>query len=374
MEINKSNATKRNSSLDLLKVIGIFLVVLCHLVNSFNIVAEKNNIMSVYNSTSVFQYLLVSILMYAGTFGNSIFVVFSTWFLLEKDECDYRKMFFMGFETWLISVFILFFIIAICKRNIDPDLIYTSLLPISFGTNWYISCYLLFYPLHKYLNKLIKSFDKTTLFRCMVVLNVLYVLINFLREDLFFFTPLNLWIAIYFLISYLKTYEMEWMNNFKDNIIVAVITFLLLIILILFTNYLGLRFTFFSFMLQRWNVKGNPLALICTIAIFNIFRQFKFNNKLITYLSSLSLLVYLFHENLILRVLYRPNFVEYWLNIVGSNNSLTCVLLCTILIFVISIIVCTLYDLSIRIIVRKISASMYCFLHNLWIKLENKVI
>ena len=282
MEINKSNATKRNSSLDLLKVIGIFLVVLCHVVNSFNIVAERNNIMSVYNSTSVFQYLLVSILMYAGTFENSIFVVFSTWFLLEKDECDYRKMFFMGFETWLISVFILFFIIAICKRNIDPDLIYTSLLPISFGTNWYVSCYLLFYPLHKYLNKLIKSFDKTTLFRCMVVLNVLYVLINFLREDLFFFTPLNLWIAIYFFISYLKTYKMEWMNNFKANIIVAVITFLLLIILILFTNYLGLRFTFFSFMLQRWNVKGNPLALICTIAIFNIFRQFKFNNKLIT--------------------------------------------------------------------------------------------
>ena len=371
----KQSEINRNSSLDILKVIGIFLVILSHVVFSFNVVAERREIMSVYCSTMSIQHLATSFLMYAGAFGNCIFTIITAWFLLDRDECNYKKWFFMGFETWLISFFIFIYVSYICKRELDSDLIYMSIIPISYGTNWYISCYLLFYPLHKYLNKLIKSFDRITLFRCTVTLNVLYVLINFLREGyFFFFTPLSLWIAIYFLMAYLKKYKMDLMNNIKLNTIVAFVSFLGLILLVVFTNYLGLKFTFFSYMLQRWNVKGNPFALICVIAVFNIFRQFDFKNSFISYLSSLSLLVYLFHENSILRVLYRPNFVEYWLNVVGSNNTLICVLISTILIFIISIIICTIYNFSVRYIIRNVSSVLYQFFHKTWIMIEKKLI
>ena len=81
-----------------------------------------------------------------------------------------------------------------------------QLLPVTFDTNWYVTCYLVFYPVHPFLNWLIKKMDQRTLLKTTLVLLLLYVFANFMLANRFHFSSLILWVTLYFAIAYMKFY------------------------------------------------------------------------------------------------------------------------------------------------------------------------
>ena len=176
-------------------------------------------------------------------------------------------------DVWVISVIILIAVYIIRGGNIDFKMIAQQLLPTTFENNWYITCYLLFYPLHPLLNRLIKNMDKTALLRTTLVLLFLYVCVNYILSGSFFTSQIVLWITLYFAIAYMKYYLVDFSNNIKINVILLLVGFLGNTGIVLVTNYLGLRVATFNDWLLRWNTNCSPFLILMAISMLNIAKN-----------------------------------------------------------------------------------------------------
>lgn len=70
--------SRRNSSIELLKIVGIILIVISHVVQTLHsnndYVIENDYILDISTATTNIQQLILTILRYSGSLGNSIFL------------------------------------------------------------------------------------------------------------------------------------------------------------------------------------------------------------------------------------------------------------------------------------------------------------
>ena len=155
----------------------------------------------------------------------------------------------------------------------------------------------MFYPLHPILNKIIYSLNQQEHFRITFVLVVIYICFNFVKQNIFYASDLILWITIYFVISYMKLYLNQISDDINKNVYLLLIGLLGHLGIIVATNCLGVKISFFQDKILHWNSNCNPFILLMVIAMFNIARNFVFFNRFINYISKLSLLIYIAREH-----------------------------------------------------------------------------
>lgn len=134
---------KRNSSIELLKLISIILIVLSHAAASAPIATKNGGDLVLLNSLKITITNL-------GQIGNCIFFVSSVWFLLESYNVKINKAIKMIVESFCTSVFCLA-IVLLAGYNIPLKEIVFSFFPLTFGFYWFISCYILIYLIHPYI-------------------------------------------------------------------------------------------------------------------------------------------------------------------------------------------------------------------------------
>lgn len=167
---------------------------------------------------------------------------------------------------------------------------------------------------------------------------------------------------------------MDLANNIRVNVIIAVFNAICFIGLIVLTEFVGLHAKFISDKMLHWVNNCNPFIVFMCIALFNIARNVNFTNKCINYLSSLSMLIYVIHENIILRNYFRPAIWEYVYLKFGYNYLISKVLILSIIIFLFGIFASVLYSFTIRKYVMKISRRLYDNIRNTYINKENQII
>ena len=91
----------------------------------------------------------------------------------------------MFLEIWTISCAILLLMLIYTGGRINNKLIIKSLLPNFFTNNWYVTAYLIFYPLHTVLNRIIKDLNQKNLLKITTVLFLLYCVCNSLYDSFF---------------------------------------------------------------------------------------------------------------------------------------------------------------------------------------------
>lgn len=369
--------SRRNSSIELLKIVGIILIVISHVVQTLHsnndYVIENDYILDISTATTNIQQLILTILRYSGALGNSIFFICSAWFLLDNDKVDKKKILHMLMNVWVVSITILIAVYIIRGGNLPIQLIIKQILPTTFENNWYITCYLLFYPLHPFLNRLIKSMEQKILLKSTLVLLFLYVGVNYILSGRFFSSPIILWITLYFAIAYMKFYLADLSNNVKFNILTFGIGFVGNIGIVCLTNFLGLRFEIFSDELLRWNSNCSPLLLLMAFSMFNIARGVRFENNIVNYISRLSLLIYIFHENLLLRTFYRPQLWNYVYKQFGYEDILIWTLILVVLVFSFGLITSIIYRNTMEKIITIVCDWLYPILQKFYIKIERNI-
>ena len=185
-----------------------------------------------------------------------------------------------------------------------------SCLPTFFGNNWYLTCYLLFYPLHPVLNSIIAHMDKRALFRASFALFTIYFIFSSLGGAFFSSTIIS-WVAMYFVIAYSKNYMPDQTNDLPLIVRIMIVSFLCFIGAIVLTNQLCLHVPFFTGRMFHWNKNNNPFIFFLSFSMFLAAKQLKLKNSTVNYISGLSLLIYIFHENLILKTYFRPLMINY---------------------------------------------------------------
>lgn len=353
---------KRNSSIELLKILTLFILCFSHCLMSTGIIFDL--------STNNIIILLGALMRCFGQIGNIIFITCSSYFLLEQSNVKKPKIVMFIIDSFIISILFLI-IFSLVGININTKDFIKSFFPITFQNNWFISCYIMLYIIHPFLNQIIKNTNKNGLLNINIFFIILYSIIQFILPSKFYFNNLIGFIEIYFITAYVKLYLPNFKSNTKINILLLLTSILANTVLVILTNYLGLHISLLNDKVLMWNNNiANPFYIVLAISLFNIFSNKKMNNRVINYLSSCSLLFYMIHENILFRNYVRP--------LLFINTSLDFILLrcliVSIIIFVLSMAIACFYKFTIQRIVNKISTLLYVKLSSIYLKLEQKIL
>ena len=365
----------RESGIELLKILAMFLIVMYHVTQAIcykNEALDSSYLLDLSQSTNNIQQLILSWMMGWGPQGNIIFFVCSAWFLLDSKRVNKKKILYSIANVWIINVFF----VCIFKLggwfDISTKQAIRCLFPVIFQLNWYITFYLLFYSIHLMLNKVIFALTQKQLLTISITMLFLYFGIDYLLNDDFMaYNELVLFISIYFIIAYMKLYLSKLSNSKKVNIFGLIIGILGTIFLTVLTNILGNHISVFSDKLMHWHDNNSPFMLLIAICLFNLFRQKKFHNNFVNYISSLTLLIYIIHDNVFIGKYVRPSVWIFIHEKLGYNYVLIEDLCFALILFIVATIISLIYVNIIQKLVYKICDFIYIKISKIYNKSMN---
>lgn len=282
-----------------------------------------------------FAILFLQGFSFLGGLGNFLFIFISSWFLTNA-KFSAKKIFRLWIELFFYSatIALIFYFLKIpCffKNHIAgafeaefnealyPPTIQSLLsgfMPFSRSISWFVSCYILFYICVPFLNKLILSLSQKEHLAASIISAIYTMVIPMIPFNgiaQYASGNLVIFIAIFFIASYLKIYPVKFLENKNRNFILAITLFSLLVlwriaIVYVFAN----KIISIQFLISRernilnifTSMKSFPLLLL-TIFIFFGFKNLNIKtSKIINYIASTTLGIYLIHDN---------SFVRYFL-------------------------------------------------------------
>ena len=374
---------ERNSSIELLKIVAMAMIVLFHTVQTLAKGADSGCAINLGNATGDIQRLLLAMILYFGPIGNLVFFTCSAWFLLDSKRSSHQKILRMLGDVWLVSICILIIVLIIERGRIGGALILKQLFPTLFANNWYATCYILFLGTYPFLNRIIQQVSQRSLLRISLVLFFLYSLCDyfnrffrhFFETPVFFFTTeLIVWVAVYFIIAYMKLYLPKTSKNVRTNFILFAVGFFGVFGSVLLVNFAGRQIPLLDGMLLVWKTNCNPFILFMVIGAFNLMRSLSFSSKAINYVSKLTLFIYIIHENLLLRTLYRPAMWQYVILKYGDSHFLLLALCLAAIIFVFALAASVLYYHTLHKLVVKACARLYVILQKIVNRMEKTLL
>lgn len=359
----------RQSGVELLKIFGILLIVLSHTVQTLESNSNGlSNALDFYSPTLNPTLLTLAVLRYSGNLGNTLFFICSAWFLTSSKRTTFQKILRMIGDVWMISM--LWLLTAwLAKTPLSTDRLLSSFFPIVRRSNWYITSYLVFCFVYPFLNFIIKHCNKKKHFYIALGCFFLYILPNFLFGFPYEYTWL-LWSAIYLVISYFKFYCADFCNSKKANLILLLVSIFVGLTLIFVSNAVGFYFPDTKAQALMWSVRSNVFMLAFCFALLNLCGQMRFSSKFVNYISSLSLLVYVIHENIIFRQLYRPHIWQWIHDFLGYDCVLVWTVLFVFTLFILSCLIATAYKFTLQKIVYFVVDKLGVWLDKIYQKCE----
>lgn len=372
---------ERESGIELYKVIAIFLIVLSHVIQTLT---EPNYVLGIGEGTFIniatattdLNVLLLALFRICGALGNNMFFICSAWFLVNSKKMSLKKVIHMILDVWIINMIVFLGLHAIGIQFQVSDTVRTFF-PTTFANNWYITCYLLFYLIYPFLNRMLEQLNISEHFALTSFLFMIYFIIPVLpleEINLFFANELVIFLATYVIVSFIKIYKNEWTENLKLNKGILFVSIVSYVVLILSVDYLGLRTNYFLNRLVRWNMNNSLFMFLIAFSSFNMMKKKKFINRTINYFSSLSLLVYIFHENLAFRRYFRPVIEFSILRRFGIEHAFICAVFMAVSLAILSFIISAVYKIFFTKIVSKLSSIISRNIQTLWKKYERLVI
>lgn len=315
-EITLYNRSKRNSALELLRIIAMMAIVFYHY-NVHGVVTDPVNIVPLKYVRDMF--------MICGALGNDIFVLISGYFMvtsrirLKKIFRVYAEVFFYSFAILLLFLFILPF------PTMEPvealKAVIRSIIPIEYSNTWFATAYVGLMIISPLLNKFIKSISKSTYQKTLIVLFIIFSFVQtFLPSSGYGNGNMGWFIFLYLVSGYVRLYGNEMK---KHNHVFGIIFFATLLVLSSVTlNFLaqltgleiiGSHTTYFyknSCLLE--------FGLALEIVLFFIDLK-PFISKPINLIASATFGVYLIHDNPLMRPYLWKSIFQNQLFYVGGG-------------------------------------------------------
>ena len=368
----------RNSSIELLKIFSLCIIILSHCIKTlygdYGYVDFTEYRLDLASSTTSVQQLLMTMLAYAGMYGNGIFFIASAWFLLDSKESNKKKIIQFLLDIWIVSIIFLVVIYILRDGQLGVTQILFQLFPTTFGNNWYMTAYVLFYPLHPFLNGVLRNMSQKEHLRATLVLLFVYIVVNSVLQSSFFPSVLIWWTTFYVTIAYIKFYMTDLANNRKVNLLLAVGGIFLNGLFVVAVNYLSNHYGILSNRLLYLKQVNNPFLFLSAVGIFNLAKSYVYRWPAVNFVASCSMLIYIIHENSLLKVYYRPQWWNYIYHHFGYDHILLWALIMTVVLFVISFLCSIIYKQTFQKATRFVCDWVYSYIAKIYGRFEKKIL
>lgn len=343
---------QRNSSIELLRLVAMLMIVIGHTTSTVGGIADSI-ILSDYtidlrnNTTEIWRFILI-LFEYFGSIGNAIFIVISSWFLTNSKKINYIKIVRMIVDVSIFSGIIMFMFI-LCGYKLPLVYMIKTMFSVTLSNYWFITCYILIYIIHPWINYIINSMTQRTLLKTVLILNVFYGIINFIFWHALEYSRLIGFLMIYFTVAYVKKYMKNHSSCFRWNMACLCSSIVGFFCLMVITNILGYSVSFCRNKMLHWTQFICPFFVAMGIASMNILTKIKCRfNKIINLCSSTIIYIYLIHENLLIRTYFRPQLFQYLYEKYGHNLIVLQVFTVAFLLYTFSMLIGLLYNFFIK--------------------------
>lgn len=278
--------SKRNSNLELLRIVAMTLI-------TFNHIVSLGNSLDGANSVNI---LLLLFFLLGGKFGTNLFVILGLWFLIDK-EFKFKRIIQIWVQTLFYSVFLNIIDIVILGIHITPLQIIKSLFPLIGRYYWFSFAYIIMLFAVPLLRKIYTIFNKKILVMIGgIVLSILptitfngAILIGNSDVIRLLFKVL-LWGPIWFcylflLVSYVKydSKNLLLYNRKKYGLIFITCYFIMFCIMASLYLYGKSGNVYSSFASDNYATIRDMSSLPCIVGAFSLFLYFYKTNIRLSY-------------------------------------------------------------------------------------------
>ncbi len=353
----------RSSSMELLRIISMIMILFHHFAIHGGFAFE---------TTLSIPRLWYNLIVMGGKIGVNIFVLISGYFLINNDSktFDVNKIIkFIG-QVFFYSVGI--FVICGLTGIIDWSIksLIKATLPITFSQWWFASTYFVLYLLHPYLNKLLRSIEKSIYQRFLLLLVVCWSIIPTFTTSSFQSNSLLWFVTLYSIAGYIRLYGLNIKYTTKHYFLCYLIGSALTYSSSIIFTVLGSKWDFFAQHITYFYGQEKLTILSISLCLFMCFSTLKMNyHKWINTIASATFGVYLIHDNNVIRKLL-------WLDWFRNAEYQDSLFLIPYSIFVVVAvyIVCTAVDLLRQYIVEiPCMKAVKCYSHKAIAPLEKLI-
>ena len=350
----------RLSGIELLKIIAVILIIFSHTLPSYGQPGRPAFIDLNFASTD-FQVAVMGFFRYFGQIGNAIFIVCSAYFLLDSKTVKGYKILYIVVDSFVISIgYLCSFLIAGYKLSAGE--IALQFIPITSRFNWFIGCYLIIYAVHPLLNKIVYGISKRNFLIFNIFLFVLYSVFEFFGGDdinMFYYTHLVGFICLYFFTGFVKLYMQNFLNNLKLQGVILAVCIVCIVGLFALTEFLCLKIDALSDKINHWDEINNPFMIGIAFSSFALFSKLNFKSRFVNYLSSLSLLVYMLHENVLFRGYAKPQVFDFIYERFSYDYIVGWCVLLVVITFILASALAALYKETVGRLLKKGIEKLY---------------
>lgn len=293
------NKTERQSNLELLRIVAMFLIVMHH----YSIHGGGSSLIL----SSNFNNIWCEFLGLWGKVGVNLFVLITGYFLIRSTPKISSIIRLWG-ATLFYSVVLYILFISLGKQfNISQFI--KTLFPLTFNQYWFISCYVALMVLVPFLNLGLRHFNQNHWICLISVLAILWSLIPtlFLHPSLhgnkWYFSNLGWFIYLYLIAGYFRLYPPSLKLLPTKRVLILLSTSI--IVILSWVIWCNFQYSSGNTLWKNWRYfsnMNNVFVLIVSLSIFFMFLRLNLGyNKWINMVASCMLGVYLIHDNRLVR-------------------------------------------------------------------------
>lgn len=320
------------------------------------------------------QFIFLLLFSSWGSLGTCIFIIITSWFTCEKDGIHSKKVFYLIFQTFFISIF--FSIIAKYFLQLPISrscLFYEICSPFLQEQYWFITAYIIFYLALPILQMIVKYANKSQYNYFILFLTVIITLNKF--NHVIILGTLGDFIYLFFVTAWLKKYPQNFIE--KNACKCALIMIVAISSVLICFQYVGVFYSkaYFFSLIMSFIGKWLPIYFL-SFCIFYIFKNYLvIYSSFINRIAKTMLGVYLLHENLILRG-YNGCNSFLWHDICKLNDSFSSVFFPLIYISKVLAVfgICIFLELIREVIIDKLLLDKIKFWNSIFDKIDRKVL
>ncbi len=293
----KYKMKNRLPSLDLLKILAIFLIVVFH-------ASYKGIPTFVVDSLGWVNQAFYYIFYHFGELGVNLFMLITGFFLVSSTSVKKNKIIKIILDVYFFAIFSVVLSLVFKKYVFHIQ----DLFPITFTYYWYVTGYLIIYILSPFINKFVRGLSQKQFQKLLFILFILFSFIPTVAglttgstEDLGFYNRFVWLLFVYLAGGYLSVYrgQLSLMNSSVKKLLIALYKLLLFVgAFAIFSYFAQINTRFFNIPPNYFWGPNSVVIFLISILLFALFYHFKIpENKFTALIAQSTLSIYLLHEH-----------------------------------------------------------------------------